>query len=67
MAAYLATLVDITDPDAYQEYAERAGAVAEKRGVKIPGARRAQGKPGRRRAAGPRGHHSLREPGGRQA
>ncbi len=35
MTAYLVALVDITDPDAYQEYAKRAGAVAEKRGIEF--------------------------------
>ena len=35
MAAYLVALVDVTDPDAYQEYAKRAGAAAEKNGVKF--------------------------------
>ncbi len=35
MAAYLIALVDVTDPDAYQEYAKRAGAVAEKRGIEF--------------------------------
>ncbi len=35
MAAYLIALIDVTDPDAYQEYATRAGAAAEKRGIKF--------------------------------
>ncbi len=35
MAAYLVALIDVTDPDAYQEYAKRAGAAAEKRGIKF--------------------------------
>ncbi len=35
MAAYLVALIDVTDPDAYQEYATRAGAAAEKRGIKF--------------------------------
>ncbi len=35
MAAYLVALVDVTDPDAYQEYAKRAGAAAQKRGIKF--------------------------------
>ncbi len=35
MAAYLVALVDVTDPDAYQEYATRAGAAAKKYGVKF--------------------------------
>ncbi len=30
MAAYLVALVDVTDPNAYQEYAKRAGAAATK-------------------------------------
>ena len=34
MAAYLVALIDVTDPDAYQEYATRAGAAAKKRGIK---------------------------------
>ncbi len=34
MAAYLVALIDVTDPDAYQEYATRAGAAAQKRGIK---------------------------------
>ena len=34
MAAYLVALVDVTDPDAYREYATRAGAAAKKRGIK---------------------------------
>ncbi len=33
MTAYLIALVDVTDPDAYQEYAKRAGAAAKKRGI----------------------------------
>ncbi len=33
MAAYLIALVDVTDPDAYQEYATRAGAAAKKNGL----------------------------------
>ncbi len=35
MAAYLIALVDVTDPDAYQEYAKRAGAAAQKRGIQF--------------------------------
>ena len=35
MAAYLVALVDVTDPDAYREYAKRAGAAAEKNGIKF--------------------------------
>ncbi len=35
MAAYLIALVDVTDPDAYQEYATRAGAAARKKGLKF--------------------------------
>ena len=35
MAAYLVALVDVTDPDAYQEYAKRAGAAAKKRGIEF--------------------------------
>ena len=35
MAAYLIALVDVTDPDAYREYATRAGALAKKNGVKF--------------------------------
>ncbi len=35
MAAYLVALIDVTDPDAYQEYAERAGAAAKKRGIEF--------------------------------
>jgi uncharacterized protein (DUF1330 family) len=35
MAAYLVALVDVADPDAYQEYARRAGAAARKRGIKF--------------------------------
>ncbi len=35
MAAYLVALVDVTDPDAYQQYAKRAGAAAEKRGIEF--------------------------------
>ena len=35
MAAYLVALIDVTDPDAYREYATRAGAAAEKRGIKF--------------------------------
>ncbi len=35
MAAYLVALIDVTDPDAYQEYATRAGAAAKKRGIKF--------------------------------
>ena len=35
MAAYLIALVDVTDPDAYQEYAKRAGAAAKKHGVEF--------------------------------
>ncbi len=32
MTAYLVALVDVTDPDAYQEYAKRTPAAAEKYG-----------------------------------
>ncbi len=35
MTAYLIALVDVTDPDAYQEYAKRAGAAAQKKGIKF--------------------------------
>ncbi len=35
MAAYLVALIDVTDPEAYQEYAKRAGAAAQKRGIKF--------------------------------
>ena len=35
MTAYLVALVDVTDLDAYQEYAKRAGAAAEKHGIKF--------------------------------
>ena len=35
MAAYLIALVDVTDPEAYQEYATRAGAAAQRRGIKF--------------------------------
>ncbi len=34
MAAYLVALIDVTDPEAYREYAKRAGAAARKRGIK---------------------------------
>jgi uncharacterized protein (DUF1330 family) len=30
MTAYVVALVDVTDPDQYQEYAKRAGAAAQK-------------------------------------
>jgi uncharacterized protein (DUF1330 family) len=35
MTAYLIALVDVTDPEAYQEYAKRAGAAAQKKGIKF--------------------------------
>lgn len=35
MAAYLVALVDVTDADAYQEYATRAGAAAKKNDLKF--------------------------------
>ncbi len=35
MAAYLVALIDVTDPEAYREYAKRAGAAAQKRGIKF--------------------------------
>ncbi len=35
MAAYLIALVDVTDPEAYQEYAKRAGAAAKNRGLEF--------------------------------
>ena len=35
MPAFLVALIDVTDPDAYREYATRAGAAAEKRGIEF--------------------------------
>ncbi len=35
MTAYLIALVDVTDPDAYREYATRAGAAAKKNGLEF--------------------------------
>ncbi len=35
MAAYLVALVDVTDADAYQEYATRAGAAVKKNDLKF--------------------------------
>ncbi len=35
MTAYLVALVDVTDPDAYQEYAKRTPAAVEKHGGKF--------------------------------
>ncbi len=35
MTAYMIALVDVTDPDAYQEYAKRTPAVVEKYGGKF--------------------------------